>query len=171
MDFRLSAGGSARRRFEVDSKGTNMRRILLAVDGSDHSHRAVEFTGTLALRFDSEVTVLHVVEDVGTIVPPEFEAYARIERFQVSQREIIADAAHRITIEAEKMLRQMGVSEITTQVEIGHPAAAIVAWADKSNADMIVMGRRGLTDLAGLFQGSVTHKVSHLADCTVVTVK
>lgn len=148
-----------------------MRRILLAVDGSDHSNRAVEFAGTLANRFDAHVTVLHAVEDVGTVVPPEFEAYARIERIQLSQREILVDAAHRIVIEAEKTLRNIGVSDIESRVEIGHPAAAIVSWAEKTNADLIVMGRRGLGNLAGLLQGSVTHKVGHMADCTLVTVK
>jgi chaperonin GroEL len=38
-------------------------------------------------------------------------------------------------------------------------------------ADMIVMGRRGLSDLQGLLMGSVSHKVSHLADCACLTVK
>ena len=37
--------------------------------------------------------------------------------------------------------------------------------------DMIVMGRRGLSDLQGLLMGSVSHKVSHLADCACLTVK
>jgi len=38
-------------------------------------------------------------------------------------------------------------------------------------ADVIVMGRRGLSDFTGFFLGSISHKVAHSADCTVVTVK
>ena len=47
----------------------------------------------------------------------------------------------------------------------------ILAAAEHENADMIVMGSRGMGDLKGLFVGSVSNKVSHLAPCTCVTVK
>ena len=53
----------------------------------------------------------------------------------------------------------------------GRPADTIVAAAERDKADMIVMGSRGFSDLKGLLLGSVSHKVSHLAPCTCVTVK
>ena len=48
---------------------------------------------------------------------------------------------------------------------------AILDCAKDRNADLIVMGTRGLSDLKGRFVGSVSHKLSHLADCTFITVR
>ena len=148
-----------------------MKHILVATDGSDHAKRAVDFAGDLAPRFDAKVTVLHVVTDVGTAVPPEFEAWARIEHVHLSRQEVLVDAAHRIVDDAEKRIRDLGVDDVETLVLVGNPAAAIVETARDKEADLIIMGRRGLSNLAGLFQGSVTHKVSHLADASVLTVR
>jgi nucleotide-binding universal stress UspA family protein len=53
----------------------------------------------------------------------------------------------------------------------GDPAAAILNLTREENADIIVMGRRGLGDLAGLLLGSVSHNVTHLAECACLTVK
>ena len=55
--------------------------------------------------------------------------------------------------------------------EYGDPAERILDCAKREHVDMIVMGTRGLSDLKGLLMGSVSHKVSHLADCACVTVK
>ena len=56
-------------------------------------------------------------------------------------------------------------------VKQGDPAKCILAAIDEESADFVVMGSRGLSDLKGLLMGSVSHKVSHLAPCTCVTVK
>ena len=64
-----------------------------------------------------------------------------------------------------------GVKDITTQILDGAPADMIIAAAENENADLIVMGSRGLGNFAGLLLGSVSHKVSHLSKCTCVTVK
>ena len=57
----------------------------------------------------------------------------------------------------------------------GHPVLfgrkTIAGLAQDRKADAIVMGSRGLSDIKGLFLGSVSHKVSHLAECTCITVK
>ena len=53
----------------------------------------------------------------------------------------------------------------------GNPADEIVEFAKQKQIDLIVMGSRGLSDIKGLFLGSVSHKVSHLAECTCITVK
>ena len=58
-----------------------------------------------------------------------------------------------------------------TILEDGEPATAVLPAAQDEAADLIVMGRRGLGDLAGLLLGSVSHKVSHLAACACLTVR
>ena len=60
---------------------------------------------------------------------------------------------------------------VRTVVHEGDPASAILAVAKEADADLIVMGRRGLGDLAGLLLGSVSQKVTHLAECACLTVR
>ena len=71
------------------------------------------------------------------------------------------------------MLIQAGVKahgEVRNTL-FGHTAADIVQDAKEHEVDVIVMGSRGLTDLAGLVLGSTAHKVIHLADRPVMVVR
>jgi nucleotide-binding universal stress UspA family protein len=67
--------------------------------------------------------------------------------------------------------KRKGVSPISTRVEVGDSAAAILAVADEEKSDFIVMGTRGLGSIKGPLLGSVSHKVVQLAHCSVITVK
>ncbi len=67
-------------------------------------------------------------------------------------------------------MKQAGSSS-RTEVKVGNPARTIVAFAARSGADLIVMGGRGHGDIEGFLLGSVSHKVSNLAECTCMTVK
>ena len=67
--------------------------------------------------------------------------------------------------------RQSGVSAIQTVVQEGDPAQTILQVARERHADMIVMGSRGLGDVGGFLLGSVSHKVSSLAECTCIIIK
>ena len=58
-----------------------------------------------------------------------------------------------------------------TRVEVGQPANRIVEVARELDADMIVLGSRGLGNIGSLLLGSTSQKVAHLAPCTVVTVR
>ena len=64
-----------------------------------------------------------------------------------------------------------GVKSVRSVVEDGDPARCILDCATRDNADLVVLGSRGLSDLKGLLLGSVSHKVSQLAECTCMTVK
>lgn len=58
-----------------------------------------------------------------------------------------------------------------TLVLYGDPAANIIEYVKENNIDAVVMGSRGMSDLRGLLVGSVSHKVSSLAECTCIMVK
>nr|WP_281430368.1 universal stress protein [Salinicola acroporae] len=60
--------------------------------------------------------------------------------------------------------------EVTYHVVEGRPAQTIVQQATDLGVDMIIMGSRGLSDLKSLVVGSVSHKVSHIAPCPVITL-
>jgi len=72
---------------------------------------------------------------------------------------------------AEEQARGKGIRVARKAVEHGDPAECIVDTAARQQANLIVMGTRGLTDFGGLLMGSVAHKVTHSAPCTVITVR
>jgi nucleotide-binding universal stress UspA family protein len=144
--------------------------VLVAVDGSSHADRAVEFAAEFAVKYEADLTILNVVSYAST-VPLALGAYAELEGLYAESRSVLQTAGERIVESASESARGLGVATLSTAVELGSPAQTICETAKEIEADVVVMGRRGLGDFSGLFLGSVTHKVAHTADCTVVTVK
>jgi nucleotide-binding universal stress UspA family protein len=144
--------------------------VLVAVDGSSHADRAVEFAADLAIKYEADLTILNVVSHAST-VPLALGAYAELEGLYAESRSVLQTAGERIVESASESARGLGVATLSTAVELGSPAQTICETAKEIGADVVVMGRRGLGDFSGLFLGSVTHKVAHTADCTVITVK
>jgi nucleotide-binding universal stress UspA family protein len=132
--------------------------ILLAVDGSEPSNRAVGTALDLATKLGSELIVVHVREH---------------ETGRMAREPGPSDEAEELVDETVRKVKNAGVSargEVHTAV-FGRAARAILEVANESGASMVVMGSRGLSDLAGLVMGSVTHKVLHLARCPVLVVR
>ena len=144
--------------------------ILVAVDGSTHADRALAFAADLAVKYQADLTVLNVVSYAST-VPLALGAYAELEGLYAESRSVLQEAGAKIVESAAEQARRLGVPDVKTVVELGSPAQSICDAADANGVDVIVMGRRGLSDFSGFFLGSITHKVAHSADCTVVTVK
>lgn len=134
-------------------------RILLAVDGSEDSGKAVTMAGELASISKGEVVVFHVRE----------KAAVRYGSFDVNLAEADGDIADEIARE----LKEQGVSARSERhvAYHGHTGKMIAEAAQENGADVIVMGSRGLSDLAGIFLGSVAHKVLHLSTCPVLIIK
>lgn len=147
-----------------------MNTVLVAVDGSDHSGRAVDFAIELASRFQAGLTIVNVVSSV-TTVPMAWGAYAEVEGVYAGEGDALTRVGDEICSEAEKRAREAGVSFVETRVETGSPAHVIADLAEDIDADVIVMGRRGLGDFGGLLLGSISHKVGHLVDRTLITVR
>jgi nucleotide-binding universal stress UspA family protein len=135
------------------------KTIVLAVDGSAHSHRAVPVAAELAKLAAGKVVVLHVREHDRS-------------RGQVWELETEAEAKKVVT-HAESQLKKAGVTAEGDVIRTAHGkvAEALVDSAKEHKADTIVMGSRGLSDIQGLVIGSVTHKVIHLSDKTVVIAR
>jgi nucleotide-binding universal stress UspA family protein len=176
-----------------------IKRALVALDGSDHASKALDLASELARRFEAELVVLHVVSDrplsAAEREMAEVEFHLEIARNfdlrrfsdasgdsrMMTQRltEQAAETGRRFRFAlAERLLddaaaraRQSGVKGVRTLSSEGDPAKAILAAAQEEKADIIVLGRRGLGDLAGLLLGSVSHKVAHLAECACLTVR
>jgi nucleotide-binding universal stress UspA family protein len=134
-------------------------RILIAVDGSSYSAPAASTTVEIATKFHSQVFVLHVRE----------HEHGRAGAFPLeTPQEAIQLVAETVTT-----LRAAGITaagEVHATVA-GHTANEIVDSARTQGSDLIIMGSRGLSDIAGLFIGSVTHKVMQLTHVPVLVVR
>ena len=136
--------------------------IVVAVDGSGHAKRAVALAGELADKHSAELVLVTVSHGP---LPEPLQAFASAE--DLDHREVLK----RVLRDAEEAARKEGARDVTSTLEDGDPATAILGVAERHGADMIVVGSRGLGELKGLVLGSVSHKVTHLAKCTCVTVR
>ncbi len=135
------------------------KRILVAIDGSPYSGYAVPDAIEIARCFKSTILVLHVLErEVG-----------RAGAFPMET----TDEADRLVAAAVKTFQDAGITA-TSEVQhatAGHAAKHIVETVKGQECDLIVMGSRGLSDIAGLMLGSVTHKVLQLAQVPVLVAR
>jgi nucleotide-binding universal stress UspA family protein len=149
-----------------------IRKIVVPVDGSVHASLAVDWASNLAVKYQAQILLLNVLMERGSgTVPEELREYAKLERVEVTDWDIIESVGQRIVHAAEQRARSHGASAIETAVAVGNPAAVILDRSKKFGADLIVMGRRGLGPLPGLLLGSVSSKVLHLADCACLTLR
>lgn len=148
-----------------------MEHVMVGVDGSDASHRAVRVAAELAAALDASLHVVHAHRSHGTgQVPRHLAEYERLEHVYATEAELIRSAAAQTAADAAEQARAAGASDVETEVVDGDPASILVDRARQVGADMLVVGRRGLGDLTGMLLGSVSHKVTHHADCPVLTV-
>jgi len=138
-----------------------MYTFLVAVDGSQHSRRAVQYAARRARASACRVALLHVETpvmawEVGAVSSTEAVAICREDE---SQMLLDADVAE----------FDRGVEVVKHAVE-GDPAKVILEQAAKLHADEIVIGSRGLRPLGAALLGSVAYKVLHDANVPVVVV-
>ena len=133
-----------------------MKKILVPIDGSDISLRAMNFAIELGKHFASEIVVLNVdiPYDLSRIKPAVKDKDGN--EIELAQREAGKSGYDKITFKK--------------YVDID-PAEKICEVAETIDADLIVMGNRGMGVLAGFFLGSVSTKVSQSAHCPVTIVK
>jgi universal stress protein A len=141
-----------------------IHRILVPVDFSEHSQRALDEAIALAQKFDAELHLLHCYQihpaamaPYGLVVPETFEHDIRMAALQ------------RLSEWREKASAQ-GV-RAQEHITAHFPAEEIVAMAERLAVDWIVMGTRGLTGLKHVLVGSVAERTIRLAPCPVLTVK
>ncbi len=144
----------------------------MATDGSEPANRAVAVAIDLAVKYDAELAVLYVMEDIGiTRIPVALDSYTNMDFFDASKREVLTSIADQVADRADNKAREAGVSRVEQSIEAGSPGAVIVEYAEKRNADLIVMGRSGLGRVADLLLGSVSYRATQLASCACMTVK
>ena len=159
-----------------------IKNILVPYDGSTHAQVAVELAADLAARYGAGLHLIHVL--LRGDVPSEIRALSDVEGDREPPiaigggfveaslpKEVLQDIAEKLLQRAQETAREHGAENVDATWFQGDPARVILEQAQETGADMIVMGSRGLSDLKGLLVGSVSHKIAHLFEGSVVTVK
>jgi nucleotide-binding universal stress UspA family protein len=139
--------------------------IVVGTDGSDRAERALDRAGELARLLGAKV---HVVSCYGKGLDSVGTAAARGVAIAGQQPEAERTRAQHAVDRAQQRLAQSGV-ESETHVWPGEPADALVQIADEQDAQMIVVGNRGMTSARRVL-GSVPNRVSHHAHRDVLIV-
>lgn len=135
-------------------------KLLVAVDSSAAAERVIDAARDMALLSNGEVWVLHLLEKEFVGLAGFFPVESETEARSVVER-------------AAQILDDAGVKthyEVLSTIS-GQAAREIAAAARAHDADIIVMGSRGHSDLTSLVLGSTAHKVIHLSDRPVLVVR
>jgi nucleotide-binding universal stress UspA family protein len=139
-----------------------INNILLPVDGSNFSGHAVEYAVYLARLSGARITVVSCYELL--------DATLEVSGIFAKQvRESAEKQAAGILENTAQLMKSAGVDHVTKAI-LGSPGKVITDLAKSKEFDLIIMGSHGHSDIAGLFLGSVTHKVLNTIYCPVMVV-
>jgi nucleotide-binding universal stress UspA family protein len=154
----------------VKGRARPLASVLLATDGSDGANEAIRFLLSLPLVRNTKVRLLSAVEST-----PYPASAPKMIRAQL--KGMIAQLERERRAEVEKVLDRAArelkakVTRLTRSMPTGHPAREVVAAAASFDADLVVVGARGLGGMKRLLLGSVSERVLHDARCPVLIVK
>ncbi len=141
-----------------------MKKILIAVDGSKYSEKALFKARKIAEGIGGEVTILHVINPIRDTV-------------YINNRELGNEIKRNATIRGEEVIKK--AKEIfegfkgtfITETRFGDPVDEIIKFAEEGGFDLIVMGSRGGGIFSRALLGSVSDKVVHHVKTSVLIVK
>jgi nucleotide-binding universal stress UspA family protein len=148
------------------NKMIDLRRILVPTDFSVYSQHALKYAAAFSEKFNADVYLLHVFQDLAVYQPDE-----------VTVAPPVVPSVEQLTSSARSTLQRM-VEEnklqhlpVHTEVREGTAVDEIVRFAEENVIDLIVMGRHGRGWLAHVLLGSVAEKVVRRAPCPVLMVR
>lgn len=145
-----------------------IKKILIPIDFSKTSLKALDHAAYLAKISDAEITLLHVPESLsvttgtGVFDPPDFH-----EDYEKN----IADQSNKRLDELAAGLKKKGNLKVNTLTVIGSPKKEILNVSKKIKADLIVMGTHGASGIKEFFIGSNTFSIIKDAKCPVLSVQ
>jgi nucleotide-binding universal stress UspA family protein len=136
------------------------KNILLGLDGSPESARALDLAMKIAADDSAHIEIVHVREYM-------LAGRAGMQTTRANEEDLEA------TVRKQADDLAAGGTDVTLTVvssTTGGPAHALANRAGESGADVIIVGTRGHTGLAGLLLGSVTQRLLHISPCPVMAV-
>ena len=152
-----------------------IEKILVALDGSEPSQRALDYAVDFAEKGGAELTLLAVVPRVMLPIFPDegfgatpIAAAKDFCQYQERMRTVYQN----VLTEAEaKVRREHPDVKVTTRLEEGRPSATIVATAEDEGIDLIVIGSRGIGGITGWILGSTSRRVVDSCTKPILIVK
>lgn len=153
----------------VKGAATTLQRVVVGLDGSEHSRHALSFMASLPLAADTELLLVGVAEkthfprSAPSVVADQLHAFiAEVDEAEKARKQ-------QILVDAETTLDRRG--RVQLRSVLGNPPDEIVAVAKTTGAQLIVLGSRGIGHLQRLVLGSVSESVLLQSDCTVMITK
>jgi universal stress protein A len=142
----------------------NLRKILVPLDFSAHSRKALNYAVKLAGQFGSEVTIINIVAPViyaeGMVLPAAMENLDRVsEEHAQAELDKIAEEVRSHNVKCD------------THVLLGHPSDEIVNYAKKHETDLLLITTHGRTGLQHFLLGSTAERILRHAPCPVMVVR
>jgi nucleotide-binding universal stress UspA family protein len=151
------------------------QKILVPLDGSEHSLKALEEAAQIAKISSGKITLINVYSVQPIMMPePSASGYTGTPIFSGAEVSRMIEAAqksgNKILQDGEQRISATGVQVEKKLVE-GHTVQEIVRAANDGNFDLIVIGGRGVSHIREMLLGSVTDGVIHHAHCAVLVMK
>ena len=146
----------------IKGQEINLKHILVPVDFSDSSIKALRYALAFAKEFKASLTLLHVA-----FVQPEFLTE---EGSLAAKNFLYAEAKRQSAILIREEVLERGV-EGTSVVLVGNPPDKIVKFAQEAKVDLIVLATHGRTGVKRFLMGGTTERVVRLAPCPVLVVR
>jgi len=143
------------------------KRILAPVDGSKASQHALDVAADIAGKYSAELVILCVYKHHSSLEA----SLSMVRPYDTDPPDkVLLEFSTKVVENAKNRVSQTGFENITGYVKQGQPSRTIVSFAKEHAIDLIVIGSRGTGDLEGFLLGSVSHKVTSLAQCPCLTV-
>jgi nucleotide-binding universal stress UspA family protein len=140
-----------------------LSKILVPVDGSQNSLRALDHAIYLAKKIGADITAMNVIENPPTVyVESQKLLNDLLAKFRAESAKILDNC---------KQIAEKSDIKIGTIIAEGDAASSIVGYAHNEGFDTIIIGMRGLGRFKEMVLGSISNKVLHHAKCTVMIVK
>ena len=146
-------------------------KILFTTDGSDYARKAGETLSIIPFHDNTEITVLHVITPAFYDIPDRF-----MTKIDQKDREDLKNFSSQELRESQKIIAQIveylmkGFSNVRTLTRTGDPSDEILQTANELNADMIVVGSKGMSGFRGIVE-SLSRYILSAADCSVLIGK
>jgi nucleotide-binding universal stress UspA family protein len=149
-----------------------IKKIIVPIDGSEHSDRALDYALDLAEKYSAEIKLLSVAQPV-VATGPMFLTQTMLSPASTTMYVKEIEAAHeKMLANAFKKAKETKPNiNISKQLVNGRPADKIVEIANEEKFDVIVMGSRGTGGIKEFFLGSLSDRVADEARCPVLLVK
>jgi len=138
------------------------KKILVPIDGSDVALLAAKYARMMSEKFNSAVTLVHIIQNPAYILPDAVIPPLLIRDLESNGKSALAKAM--------EVFNDFD-GRVNSLLEYGHPGIQIVDIAKEKKYSLIIMGRRGLSDITGLLLGSVSNHVLHYAPCPTMIIK